>query len=240
MDGFNFFIIYFYLINIFNQKHFLDFLKMKHYELTRRFFNFKISVDQFNRLAKDLMESRIRAQKRILIGPHGGKSTFLRQAVRLCSNSGWIVFHINCEDLICDEKSLEAVGKKILERQLELNPLLFKTMKLPYKLYDVTFEQFIQNGIQENRCAKTLHELIVELSLFDDSRVLFAFERWDSLFNNEQNSVAQDISHWFTFDVTNGFALYCTTKSFDLTRNEIGKYFPGYSACERVNFIKFL
>lgn len=168
-----------------------------------------------DQLATDLTQNRSRAQKRFITGPPGcGKSTTLHRSIYLCTKLGWIVFHIpDCVDL-CSLNREEA-SKKILNYQVDLYPWSFNNVFLPNRVNrnNVSFEQFIQTGIFNNRCEETLQEVIAELCQFRSKRVLFAFDNWNNLLlrlhtnNTAPNTIATSIANWFTFDVSNGFAL---------------------------------
>ncbi len=195
--------------------------------------------DQFKLLATDLSQNQSRAQKRIIIGPPGcGKSTTLYQTIHFCLELDWIVFHIiKCDDLCCEKQ--EEVCRKILEYQLELNPS-FEIVYISNRInrMNLTFKQFILDGIFNNRCEETLQVVIAELCQFKEKRVLFAFDRWNILLNNDTNTIANRIASWFTFDVSNGFALFCTSSSFTTYSNANKKYFPESSAQNKGTFIK--
>jgi energy-coupling factor transporter ATP-binding protein EcfA2 len=202
---------------------------------------------QYNRIARNLAENTSRNQKRILIGPTGcGKTTTLYQIVRACSLlDNWVVFHvIDCEQLLTVDK-LENVCREILKYQLHLNPM-FANMKLPDRMdrKDVTIAQFIRRGLDENTCVETCQQLIHELCLWrdNDKRVLFAFDRWNILLEQRAlpNSLVKEIAHWFTFEVSNGCALFCTTSEFSpYELAKYNEYFPGATSVERSYFIKF-
>lgn len=156
---------------------------------------------------------------KIITGPPGcGKSSTVYQTIHLCLDLNWIVFYIpKCDILLQKDMTLlelENTCEGILEFLLELNPA-FKELTFPYD--ESTFKNYIRNGIRNGNCLVTLLKLMTRLQSFQVRKVLFAFDRWNTILDKEIpgfNSIAKVISNQFNFTVLNGFAIFCTSSSF--------------------------
>ena len=169
-------------------------------------FSFTILVRPIFKEMIKLLETRIGMCQRIIMGPPGcGKSTSLYQIAQYCKLAKLIVFYLpDCKDLMFDKNSPKAneTCENILRKVLKVNKEIFENCEVPFM--GVTFREFIEKGIQEENCQNCLLRLISKLCTIDEGpNVLFAFDSWNKLLQNETtpNEIVETIAYWTSFTV---------------------------------------